>query len=258
MRTKLSSVTVIDLGLAFSRYSTTAETDFTAIKVCSLAKNLAYALQEAKDHGSLESPSESFRQNLDMTHRLLKQLDAWTADYMNAGKNKGRLVSLCDYFYAGSNLDVLKKTSEDLDQAVKAMGLVVKMDMCACVKDIIEQQSGIAKDVVEALKQHTGGQDDGLLAAKLAMMTNIAVASVQRELTTSMAVLRRVENRLQYVRDVIIHDLGRKMGNMKIVASVDPGAACLELAPFSKLEWVNELQGKLGLGVKWPKWEIRV
>jgi hypothetical protein len=239
---------VIQLGLAFSKqYSTMAEADPIAIRMCGFAKNVSYALLEAQEQGAFESPPEGFHRNLEVTHGLLKQLEAWTADYINAGKNKGRLVRLCDCFYAGATLDVLKKTSEDLDQAVKAMGLAVKMETSAGVKDMIEQQNSIATDVVEALKQHAGRPDESLLAAKVAKMTNIAAADVQRELTACMEALRRVENRSQYIRDEIVHDLERKMGSMRIVARADPAedlAGCLEMAPFSRLEWVNEFQGR--------------
>jgi hypothetical protein len=237
----------IKLGLAFSKqYSSMPEADFVCVKLSSLAKNVAYALQEALEQGALESASESYRQNLDMTHGLLKQLEAWTENYMKAGRNSGRLGRLCGYFCAGMQVDVLKKICEDIDQAVKAMGMVVRMEMCAGVKDMIEQQSSIACIVVEELKQQHAGRPDDLLAARIAKMTTIPLADVQRELNTSMAALQSTENRSKYIKDDILHGLSRHMGNMKIATSVDPGedlAACLEFAPLSMLEWVQEQQG---------------
>jgi hypothetical protein len=245
---------VIELGLAIHRrYHAMAEADFTTIKVSMLAKHVAYALEEAQERGSLESPSESFRQDLDATNRLLQQLDAWIENYMSAGRNQGKLVRLCDYFNAGTHLDVLKKMCEDLDRAAKAMGLALKVEACAAVNDVIEQQSSIAQGVIEALKQHTGGASDGALAAKVAKMTRMAVGDVQRELSTSMEALRRVENRSQYIKDDLLQDLSRRMGGMKITASLDLGenpSACLEAAPLAESEWVNDHHGRLMLGGK--------
>jgi hypothetical protein len=241
---------IVQLALAFSRqYSAMNEADLTAIKVCSFAKNVAYALQEAQEEGALESPSDSLRQNLDKMNTLMKQIETWAASYIDAGKKKGRLGRLFDYFYAGSNLDVLKKTSEDVDQAVKDIGLAVRMDLCAGVKDLIEQNNSIAPGVVEALQQHTGRPDDSLLAAKVAKMTNITIEDVQQELMRSMQALQRVENRSQYIREHVVSDLSRQMSGMKISAGVyqaEDLAECLEMAPFSKPEWVDELQGTCG------------
>jgi hypothetical protein len=229
-----------------------AEADSTTFMVSTLAKHVAYAVQEAQERGSLESPSESFRQELDALNRLLKQVEAWTENYISAGRNQGKLVRLCNYFNAGTHLDVLKKMCEDLDRSAKAMDLALKMEACAAVKDVIEQQSSIAQGVVEALKQHTGGASDGALAAKVAKVTRMAVGDLQRELSTSMAALRRVENRSQYIKDDLLQDLSRRMGGMKITASLDPGenpSACLEAAPLAESEWVNDHHGRRMLGV---------
>ena len=143
--------TVVSLCLECVRalvdqYNKLRSTDSAANDIAKLVENLGYVLEEAREQGLFKAPSESIRRNLENVHRWLGELDAWTKQYINAGK-KGKLARMRDYFCAGDNLEHLQRLSAGLDAALQGMDLALKMHMCAGIKAIIEEQRSLENRV---------------------------------------------------------------------------------------------------------------
>jgi hypothetical protein len=227
-----------------------AATDEAAKRIMVLVRNMGFTIEEAMERGVFRSLSlENTKRNLDIVLAKLRELESWITEYNNAGKKKGRLARLRDYFYAGKNLEQLKSLSQELDGAFRRMDLSLSLEVCAGVKDLVEHQSDIAQDVFQLIQQHSGNPDDRNLAQTIANKTKIAMDEVKQELSSNMGYLRRMDDNVQFMKlqlgDLVeaVQRIQEGMNERLNSAQREDMATCLELAPFSVTEWVNERLG---------------
>jgi hypothetical protein len=229
-----------------NRLDVLATTDETAKRLLQMTKSMSYTLEEARDQGTFKNATSCTRQNVEKLCDAIKGLQSWIDEYNNAGKTKGKLRRLRDYFYAGNNLNTLKALSKELDQAFKSLNLSLNLEVCAGVKDLVQQQFFLAKEVVGIIQQHSGSPDDWQLAETIAKKTNIAFENVKQELASNMDYLKKVDANVALIKDqleAIYNLLEAKLNLGPEVGMPDDIANLLEMAPFSKSEWVKEKNG---------------
>ncbi len=226
-----------------------AATDETAKKLLNIVKNVFYALEEARERGMFRTALESTCRNINTVYLKLQELQTWITNYNNEGRTKGMLRRFRDYFYAGDNLNQLNSLSMELDAAFKNMHMSLSLEVCAGVKDLVDHQSSIAKEVFGMIQQHSGRPDDHALAEFIAKKTNIAVQVVKQELVTNMEYLRRVVDDVAHIKSRM--DALTCMLEKALLLKAEGLAAppsnieqCLELAPFGVSEWVEKWRGK--------------
>lgn len=226
------------------------EVDTTAKYLESTLRSITYTLEEAQKRGTFRGAPESTCRNISIVHEKLQELQSWVTDYQNTGKTKGMLARLRDYWYAGQHLDKLKKLSLELDQAFKDMHLCLSLEICAGVKDLVEHQSSVAKEVFEMIQRHSGSSNDLKLAQAIANKTDIALENVKQELTSNMDQLRRVDANVAHIKDktdAILRLLENQMNAFIALPFAAPQSdfeRCLEPAPFSIAEWTDKGHGK--------------
>ena len=225
---------------------TMAAADATARKFLQLVKNVAYTLQGAQERGAFRSSPGSILQNLKILHSALQRLEKWINDYNHAGRTKGRLARMRDYFYAGKNLEELNNLCKEIDDAIKCLDLSLNLEICAGVKDLVEQQSGVAREVFDMIQKHSGSADDRELAEAIAKKTDIAIDDVKQELKSSIEQLRIVDDNVKKILAMVegLYFLQVKSANVAPgISESEDVAQSLELAPFSVAEWVDERHG---------------
>jgi hypothetical protein len=240
---ELAASAAISMALALkSQFDKMCEADSTAKSLYGLVRNVAYTLQDALNRKVFASPSSNTLLNIEIVHSRLAELNQWISNYMQAGKTKGILRRLRDYFLAGGNLDELNRLSVELDGAMRCLGLALNMETCAGVQRLIQRQSTVAQHVFHIVQQHSGKSDDPHLAEKIAKLTNMAISDVKKELAENMQLFRRVDDNVQDIKSMLQKLILRVESNKKQERdSMEPEdlQGCLELAPFGNLEWVE-------------------
>jgi hypothetical protein len=144
----------ISMALALkNQFDKMSETDSTAQSLCDLVRNVAYTLQDALGRHVFASTSPNTLHHIQIVHSRLADLNQWISNYMHAGKTKGLLQRLRDYFYAGGNLDELNRLSLELDCALQCLDLSLNMQICAGVQRLIQLQSTVAQNVFHIVQQ---------------------------------------------------------------------------------------------------------
>jgi hypothetical protein len=245
MAETVASLAISLANALINRVRAMAAVDDAAKKLLEIVKSLCYTLEEARERGTFRSSASSTYQYISTVHSKLQDLELWITNYHNAGKSRGMLRRMRDYFFAGSNLEELQGLSQDLDHAFKCLNLSLSLEISAGVKELVQQQSSIAQQVVGIIQQHSGKADDHELAEIIAKKTNFAIDSVKHELATGIQDLR---GDVGYIREKVDKLCQLLEANMNVTAQgtapPDDVAHCLELAPFSKSEWVNERHGQ--------------
>jgi len=233
-------------GALVQQLRSMAEVDEASKKLLSIVENICYALDDAQRRGAFRSATDSTMGNIARLRQLLEELQAWVNNYNHAGKTKGMLARMRDYFCAGKDLDKLSSLGEELDRAFKSLHLSLNLEICAVVKDLVVQQSGVAREVFQMIQQHSGTPNDSKLAEAIARKTNIAIENVRHELASSMECLRRVDDKLAHIRDrvdALTRLLEANMGLENFTAPLNGIEHNLEYAPFGVSEWVEKRQG---------------
>jgi hypothetical protein len=253
MTVELAATTAMSLVAALiHQLNAMAEVDEVSKRLKAIVKNLEYALEGARERGSFRSSHGSTKAHLESVNTKLRQLQEWITNYQNAGRG-GMLRRMKEYFFACSNLEELRRLSQELDDACKGLNLSLNLEICAGVKELLQQQSNIAKDVVDIIEQRGGRADDHELAEIIARKTNMTIENVRRELARDMEFLRRDVGEMKVTMGLILALLQAHLDGSALPApplhyppcyqnhdSYEDVATSLELAPFSRSEWEQE------------------